>query len=1319
MRSVWRPLTCAVFSTFFVLLLTACGLVVTNPALFGSGDAAVTIALTGPSTVMLGGQSQYAATVSGSSDATVTWSVNGVAGGDATVGSISAQGLYLAPASAPKSSQVTITATSVASPSISKSLPIVLAAPSQNADPEPIVVSLSGSSSVTLGTSSQYVATVTGSENTAVTWSVNGAPGGNVAVGYITASGLYTAPQNAPQPANVTITATSVADPSISEGLAVLLNAPPQAPGANGASSAVSLVVSGPTSVTLGTSAQYAANVTGSQNTAVTWSVNGVAGGNGTVGSISPSGLYSAPADAPQPSNVTITATSVVDSSVSGGLAVVLTAPPQAPGGNGPGSAVSLVVSGPTSVTVGTSAQYTASVTGSQNTAVIWSVNSVAGGDGTVGSISASGLYSAPASAPQPSNVTITATSVADPSVSQGLAVVLVAAPQSPGGGGVGPTVTLSLSGPTSVTLGALSQYVATVTGTSNSGVIWSVDGVVGGNQTVGSISTTGFYTAPDVEPSSSQVTITAISVADTSVTQSLTVTLVAPPPPPPTLTLTGATSVTLGTSSQYAAVVSGSSNTGVTWSVNGVVGGNAAYGSISTSGRYTAPASAPGSSTVTITATSAADPSVARSLTVTLVAPPPPPPAITLTLSGASAVKFGTSSQYAAVVSGSSNTGVTWSVNGVVGGNAACGSISTSGRYTAPTSAPGSLKVTITATSVANPSVARSLTVTLVAPPPAVTLTLTGATTVTLGNSSQYAAAVTGSSNAGVTWSVNGVVGGNRTVGLISGLGLYTAPATAPGSSKVTIKAASVADPSVARSLVVALAAPPPPPPPPVKLAVSGASSVTLGTSSQYAATVTGTSDISVAWSVDGVVGGDRTVGTISAKGLYAAPVNPPQSSKVTITATSMADPSVSQSLSVVLAPPKAPQVTLALSGITTVTLGTSSQYAATVKGSTNTAVTWSVDGLVGGDSTIGSISAKGLYTAPAHAPQSPKVTITATSVANPAVSQSLVVVLEAPQPPSVTLTLGGATTVTWGTSSQYVATVTGSVNASVVWSVNGVTGGSATDGTISIGGLYNAPASAAQISTVTITATSVANPAVAKSLVVTLVAPVSSSHQIPSYAISSGPLEGSTRWKWNHDAGTPGSSQGSSVYPISGLSSDNAAREFYMTYSNHGGEIYHLSFATDLKATHFVYDANVYVVDPSQLANLEMDMNDVMSDGRTVILGTQCSTYAKTWEFVYQGGGHPHWHASNIACDPRKWSANTWHHIQIASHRDANGIVTYDWVGVDGVYTDFQNATYDSAYALGWAKGDLLINFQIDGYNSGSGSNTLYTDKLTIYRW
>jgi hypothetical protein len=499
----------------------------------------------------------------------------------------------------------------------------------------------------------------------------------------------------------------------------------------------------------------------------------------------------------------------------------------------------------------------------------------------------------------------------------------------------------------------------------------------------------------------------------------------------------------------------------------------------------------------------------------------------------------------------------------------------------------------------------------------------------------------------------------------------------------------------------------------------LSGPTSVTLGTSSQYTAIVTGSSNTAVTWSVDGIVGGDRTVGSISAKGLYAAPINAPQSSKVTITATSVADPSVAQSVAVALDPPQAPSVTLTLSGVTAVTLGTSSQYAATVKGSTNTAVIWSVDGVVGGDPTSGSISTKGLYIAPASAPQSSKVTITATSAANSAVSQSLVVTLDVPQPPKVTLTLAGATSVTWGTSSQYVATVTGSTNTAVTWSVNGVVGGNAMDGTISTGGLYTAPASAPQITTVTIMASSVANPAVAKSLVTALVAPTTPTPRIPANAISSGPLEGSSRWQWNHDPGTPGTSQGSSVYPISGLSPDNAAREYYMTYSAHGGEIYHVSFATDKVATHFIYDANVYVTNPSQLANLEMDMNDVMPDGRTVILGTQCATYSKSWEYTYQSGGHFHWRSSNIPCDPTKWSANTWHHIQIASHRDANGIATYDWVSVDGVYTDFQNATANSALSLGWAIGDLLINFQIDGASSGSGSNMFYTDKLTVYRW
>src|ERR1700733_1588681 len=687
----------------------------------------------------------------------------------------------------------------------------------------------------------------------------------------------------------------------------------------------------------------------------------------------------------------------------------------------------------------------------------------------------------------------------------------------------------------------------------------------------------------------------------------------------------------------------------------------------------------------------------------------------VSVALTGPSSVTLGGQSQYAATVTGSSN--------------------SSQGMYLAPTSAPQSSQVTITATSVASPTASQSLAVALAAQSQsqtptgasAVTVLLDGASSVALGTSSQYAAIVTGTSDTALAWSVNGVAGGNASVGIISATGLYTAPASAPSSSKETITASSVADPSASQSLAVTLVASVASASgggSSVTLALSGPTKVTLATSAHYAATVTGNSDTAVTWSVNGVIGGDTTLGTISGNGTYTAPAKEPASSKVTITATSVVDPSVSQNLAITLAAASSgagSTVTLTLSGPTSVTLGSFSQYAPTSNGSSNTGVTWSVDGIVGGDTAYGYITTKGRYTAPANASSSSKVTIKATSVADPSVAQGMAITLMTPTPPSgggpVTLTLTGAASVTLGSSSQYSATVSGSANTSVKWSVNGVAGGNATDGSISSGGLYTAPTTAPQPSTVTIAATSVADPTVAKSLVATLVPPTGSS-RIPSNAISSGVLDGSPNWEWQHDPGTPGNSQGSSVYPATGLSSDNAAREYYMTYSGRSGELFHLSFGKDLNATHFVYDAYVYVNDPSQLANLEMDMNDVMPDGRTVILGTQCSSYSKSWENTYYSAGF-HWHPSNIPCNPETWSAKTWHHIQIATQRDGNGVATYDWVNVDGVYSDFQNATVNSAESLGWALGDLLINFQIDGSSAGSGSNTLYTDKLQVWRW
>lgn len=69
-----------------------------------------------------------------------------------------------------------------------------------------------------------------------------------------------------------------------------------------------------------------------------------------------------------------------------------------------------------------------------------------------------------------------------------------------------------------SLTLSEPQQYTATVVNTTNHGVVWSVDGVRGGNSTVGTISTSGLYHPPVKR---SVHTITASSVAQPGATSS------------------------------------------------------------------------------------------------------------------------------------------------------------------------------------------------------------------------------------------------------------------------------------------------------------------------------------------------------------------------------------------------------------------------------------------------------------------------------------------------------------------------------------------------------------------------------------------------------------------------------------------------------------------------------------------------------------------------------------------------------------------------------------------------------------------------------
>jgi hypothetical protein len=74
--------------------------------------------------------------------------------------------------------------------------------------------------------------------------------------------------------------------------------------------SSPAVTVSGAPQTRIGATTQFASSVTGVSNSAVTWQVNGVNGGSSITGTISTTGLYTAPAALPSPNTVTIAAVS-------------------------------------------------------------------------------------------------------------------------------------------------------------------------------------------------------------------------------------------------------------------------------------------------------------------------------------------------------------------------------------------------------------------------------------------------------------------------------------------------------------------------------------------------------------------------------------------------------------------------------------------------------------------------------------------------------------------------------------------------------------------------------------------------------------------------------------------------------------------------------------------------------------------------------------------------------------------------------------------------------------------------------------------------
>jgi hypothetical protein len=156
---------------------------------------------------------------------------------------------------------------------------------------------------------------------------------------------------------------------------------------------------------------------------------------------------------------------------------------------SGPAPAISVsVVPGSAQLFAGASVPFKAVVQNAPSAAVSWQVNTFPGGNAAVGVIDSLGSYTAPISVATPLTVTITAVLQMDPTKTGSSNVTI----QPDGSLSISPAIA-------SFTPSQALQFKVSTLGFTNSDVTWAVDGIPSANTnaTTGTISATGFYTAP------------------------------------------------------------------------------------------------------------------------------------------------------------------------------------------------------------------------------------------------------------------------------------------------------------------------------------------------------------------------------------------------------------------------------------------------------------------------------------------------------------------------------------------------------------------------------------------------------------------------------------------------------------------------------------------------------------------------------------------------------------------------------------------------------------------------------------------------------
>jgi hypothetical protein len=650
----------------------------------------------------------------------------------------------------------------------------------------------------------------------------------------------------------------------------------------------------------------------------------------------------------------------------------------------------------------------------------------------------------------------------------------------------------------------------------ANAGVDWVV--TCGGNPVTGSISNgacgtlkpshtaggaTTVFTAPAVVPIGTSVTITASVTSNPSQNSSVSLTVVALPVSVSFFSAVPSSMALNASISPAARVTNDPLAAGVIWSASC---GSTACGSFNpvmtanlTATSYTAPAIAPGDGAVTLTATSLTDTTRSVSATVKLpTAPPPTGGATSLDISPTSAYVSTTGTAHTisftpVATGGISTAGFDWTVSC---GSSNCGrmtSAHTSGvgsaSFQGPASVPPGSTVIITATSTSDPTISSSATATITTSAPiVVTMSNTPPTTLTTDSQATLSATVS-TGSLGVNWTATcGSAGSCGSFNLSpahtasAGKITYTAPATVPAGSIVTVTASSPAttpsNPAIARTTIVV----PPPVPPALSFALSPPTSLEGGAQAPVSAVVT--NDVppgGVTWTLQcnssapggcgAIVPYQTSSGSVAT---YTAPPVTTTGTTVTIVATSTASSKVSlSSTPFTIEPSTTSSVNFVPLAPSQVQAGsTVNMAAAVINDETNAGVDWQVcpsgcgffttqvaipaipatftTPYVPAVPAITSTSVIGwpnnlplLYTAPPEQPNSGPVVVLVASHANPAIANSSSVVIgSTPDGPTLHgVVLAGVQPVSGASVALYAAGTNGYGSASTQISSEGAT--------------------------------------------------------------------------------------------------------------------------------------------------------------------------------------------------------------------------------------------------------------------------------------